>query len=94
MNYQLSNFFVLLHRLIESHPPYLKNRRDPHRSLLTGEIGVGQRGYPGQKKQHGRVTKGQAPQITKGQAAQNYSFLAITIKKINFPYEINFIYLL
>ena len=27
-------------RIIESHPPYLKNRRGPRRSSLTGEIGV------------------------------------------------------
>ena len=47
-----------MHRLIESHPPYLKNWRGPRRSPLTGEIGVRQRGFPGQR----RVNKGQAAQ--------------------------------
>ena len=43
--------FIFLHRLIESSPPYLKNRRGPRRSLLTGEIGVRRRAFPDQMKQ-------------------------------------------
>ena len=45
------DIFVLLHRLIESHQSYLKNRRGPGWSPLTGEIGVRRRGFPGQMKQ-------------------------------------------
>ena len=36
---------------LSSHPPYLKNRRGPHRFRLTGEIGQWRRGFPGQMKQ-------------------------------------------
>ena len=50
-HYQLSKFFIFLHRLIESSPPYLKNWRGPRPSLLTGEIGVCRRSFPGQIKQ-------------------------------------------
>ena len=44
-------------RIIESHPPYLKNRRGPRRSSLTGEIGVRRRGFPGQMKQQAGLPK-------------------------------------
>ena len=30
ISYKLSTFFIFLHQLIESSPPYLKNRRGPH----------------------------------------------------------------
>ena len=43
--------FVVLHQLIESPMSYLRNRRGPRRSPLTGEIGVRRRGFPGQMKQ-------------------------------------------
>ena len=56
--------FIFLHRLIKSSPPYLKNRRGPRRSLMTAEIGVHQRSFPGQKSATGQVTKGQAAQPT------------------------------
>ena len=41
-HYQLSKYFIFLHRLIESHLPYLKK---------TGEIHVRRRSFPGQIKQ-------------------------------------------
>ena len=46
-----STFFVLLHQLIESHLSYLRNRRGPRWSSLTGKIGIPRRGFPGQIKQ-------------------------------------------
>ena len=56
-HYQLSKYFIFLHRLIESSPPYLKNWRGPRPSLLTGEIGVRRRSFPGQMvKQRNRRT--------------------------------------
>ena len=44
-----------MHRLIERHPPYFKNRRGPQKE--TGEIGVCRRGFPGQMKQQVGSTK-------------------------------------
>ena len=48
--------FIFLHRLIESFPPYLKNRRGPRRSLLTARL-------PRSNEATGPVTKGQAAQL-------------------------------
>ena len=44
--YHLSIFFIC-----ECSPPYLKIRRAPRRSLLTGKIGVRRRSFPGHVKQ-------------------------------------------
>ena len=82
MNYQLSTFFVLLYRLIESHPPYFKNRRDPRRSLLTGEIGVRRRGYPGQIKQQTGSPKVKRPKPAYAGLANKV--VPVYVKIINF----------
>ena len=53
------HFFVLMHRLIERHPPYFKNRQGPQKE--TGEIGVCRRGFPGQMKQQAGSPKVKLP---------------------------------
>ena len=54
-HYQLSKYFIFLHRLIESHLPYLKkNRRDPPTPAKL----------PRSNKATGWVTKGQEAQPT------------------------------